>query len=142
MTPQQLRQIIDADATAFALMQARHDQACADRCVEIIAPTINSVYLTELSIVALYPNPADAEAIMEIIEQVSQTNPIVKRVAAWTKPGAPGINFGDARIRAMLTTAPEEGGLGLTAEQASPLLKAAEQSVIVTALDVSNARGI
>jgi len=142
MTPQELRAIIDADTTALALMQLGQDQACADRCVEIMAPTINGVYLTELSIVALYANPTDAETVMQIIDQASETNPLVKRVAAWTKPGAPGINFGDPRIRAMLTTPQQQGGVGLTAEQAAPLLKAAEQSVVVTALDVSNARGI
>ena len=52
---------------------------------------------------------------------------------------APGVDFGDARVRAMLTTQAQSGGLGLSAEQAAPILAAAEVAPQISGSDITTA---
>lgn len=140
MTPEELKTLIESDAEATALFAKPDDAACAARCREIAPAEVVDTYLTELQIVALYEDPTDAETTLQTIESVAQANPIVKRVAAWTKPGAAGVNFGDHRVRAMLTLSVDQGGLGLSADQAGPLLSAAERSANIAESDIEKLR--
>lgn len=139
MTPNSLHDLINSDPAAKALADAGNDAACADRCREIAPPEIVSTPLGELGVIAAAADPVAAETILKTIEAIAQQNPLVKRVLKWMQPGAPGVDFGDLRVRAMLTAAVEQGGLGLTAEQAGPLLRAAERPASVTAGNVSEA---
>lgn len=139
MTPQELRTLIESDAQALALAQSGAADLCAKRCMAIAPKVPTSTLLTELSILRAYTNPADGEAVLQQIETVAASNPVVARVLKWIRPGAPGVDFGDVRVRAMLTLAVNQGGIGLTNVQAAPLLAAAEVSQSISGSDVSTA---
>lgn len=126
MIPAELKTLIESDSEANAAATANRWRDCALRASEIAPALLRESLLTELSILRLSDDPAAAEAVLQQIEAVSQGNPVVARVLKWMQPGAAGLNFGDARVRAMLTMPINQGGCGLTIEQASPLLEAAE----------------
>lgn len=135
MSPDELKTLIESDSTALLASSEGRWKDVADRCSVIAPKAVVDISLNELQIIARYDNPADAETVLQAIDAVAQANPLVKRVAAWTKPGAPGVNFGDARVRSMLTLSTQSGGLGLTQQQAAPLLAAAEQVQTFTPLE-------
>lgn len=139
MTPSELKDLILSDAEATSFCQAQNYRAAATRCT-VLAPKItNELRATELTLLWLYPSPATAEAVLQQIEAVSASNPIVARVVKWLQPGAPGIDLGDARVRFLLTLPILEGGIGLTQEQAAPLLAAAESAQVITPTQVREA---
>lgn len=141
MTPQQLRTLIESDPQARSLAESGAADLCAARCREIAPKVTTETRVTELTVLAAYPNPADGEAVMQKIETAAKaaTGAVVKRALKWLQPGAPGVDIGDERIRAMLTTPVAAGGVGLTAEQARPLLALAETEPSITGADVSTA---
>ena len=139
MTPQELRTLIESDAQALALAKSGAADLCAARCMQVAPKIPASTLLTELSILRVYANPADGEAVLQQFETVAASNPVVARVLKWIRPGAPGVDFGDVRVRAMLTLAVNQGGIGLTNVQATPLLAAAEVSQSISGSDVSTA---
>ena len=139
MTPQELRTLIESDAQALALAKSGAADLCAARCMQVAPKIPASTLLTELSILRVYANPADGEAVLQQFETVAASNPVVARVLKWIRPGAPGVDFGDVRVRAMLTLAVNQGGIGLTNVQAAPLLAAAEVSQSISGSDVSTA---
>jgi hypothetical protein len=126
MTPAELKTLIESDSEAQSAATANRWRDCADRASEIAPALLRESLLTELSILRLSDDPAAAESVLQQIEAVSEGNPVVARVLKWMQPGAPGLNFGDTRVRAMLTMPIDQGGCGLTSEQASPLLAVAE----------------
>jgi hypothetical protein len=132
--------LIQSDAGALALARAGNDSGCAARCEAIAPPDLTEAKLTELGVMSLYENPADAEAVLATIEAVAEGNQLVARVLKWIQPGAPGVNFGDARVRAMLVAPVNVGGVGLSQELATPLLQYAERTPVVSASDVAAAR--
>jgi hypothetical protein len=126
MTPQELKEIILGDSLATSLATAGNYTECATRCELIAPPRIVEKFVGELGVFSLYESPVQAEAVIQKIENVALVNPVVKRLLKWIQPGAPGINFGDLRVRYMLTLPIEQGGVGLTNEEALPLLRSAE----------------
>ena len=137
MTTAELTALIQGDATALQLAQAGSDDACASRCREIADPVPYQRFITELTILSLYDDPTAAEAVMVKIETVAQSNPVVARVLKWLQPSAPGIDAGDARVRTLLTASTAQGGIGLTTEQAQPILDCAAQQQNITGRDVA-----
>ena len=139
MTNEQLKTLILSDAQATTFCESQNFRAAAARC-EVIAPKITKeVRATELTLLWLYASPAAAEAVLQQIESVAVANPVVARVVKWLQPGAPGIDLGDARVRFLLTLPIQDGGIGLTEEQAAPLLAVAEQSQSFTPTQVREA---
>jgi len=139
MIPQDLRTLIESDIQALALAQAGAADQCATRCMVIAPKVLTSTYMTELSVMAIYPDATTGEVVLQQIEAVAAQNPIVARVAKWMLPGAPGIDFADARVRAIWTLPIASGGIGLTQAQAAPLLAAAEIAPSISGADVETA---
>lgn len=139
MTPSELKSLIESDAEATALANAGNDEACAVRCSVIASKQIVPTRLGDVNIVGLFSNPIDGETVCQTIEAVAEQNPVVKRAWRWAAPGAPGIDVGDAKVRAMLVAPTNLGGVGLTQEQAAPILAAAEQQQRFTAAQIGEA---
>jgi hypothetical protein len=139
MTPTELRSLIESDPEALRLASAGAADLCAARCREIAPRVTKSVLITELSILNLYPDPTDAETVLQTIETVAASNPVVNRVLKWLQPGAPGIDIGDARVRGLLVAPVGSGGVGLSQELARPLLASAEVAPEISGADVSTA---
>lgn len=139
MTPNQLKTLIESDAEALTLAQSGAADMCAARCRTIAPKVTRETRVTELSILSLYADPSQAETVLQTIETVAQGNPVVNRVLKWLQPGAPGVDVGDSRVRTLLTTPVNQGGVGLSAELARPLLAAAEVEPQISGADVSTA---
>ena len=139
MTPAELKTLIESDAEATALANAGNDEACAVRCGVIAPKLLVSTRLGDINIVSLFANPVDGETVCQTIEAVAEQNAVVKRAWRWAAPGAPGIDVGDAKVRAMLIAPTNLGGVGLTPEQAAPLLAAAEEQQRFTAAQIGEA---
>ncbi len=139
MTVEDLKKLIESDAEAKALAEAGAADVCAARCRAIAPKLTQLTRVTELTILSLYSNPADAETVLQTIEAVAESNPVVNRVLKWLQPGAPGIDIGDSRVRQLLVAPVQSGGVGLSAELARPLLAAAEVEPQISGADVSTA---
>lgn len=139
MTPSELKSLIESDADATALANAGNDEACAARCSVIAPKLLVSTRLGDINIVSLFANPVDGETVCQTIEAVAEQNPVVKRAWRWAAPGAPGIDVGDVKVRAMLIAPTNLGGVGLTEAQAAPILAAAEQQQRFTAAQIGEA---
>lgn len=139
MTPEQLRALIESDAQAKALAETGAADLCAARCRSIAPKVTQETRLTELSILSLYGNPLDGETVMQTIETVADTNPVVRRILKWLQPNAPGVDMGDARVRQLLVTPVASGGVGLSPILAAPMLAAAEVEPQISGADVSTA---
>ena len=139
MTPAELKAMIQSDAEATALANAGNDEACAVRCGIIAPKRIVSTRLGDINIVGLFANPIDGETVCQTIEAVAEQNPVVKRAWRWAAPGAPGIDVGDLKVRAMLIAPTNVGGVGLTQEQAAPIMAAAEQPQTFTSAQIAEA---
>lgn len=137
MTVDELRALIESDAEAKALAETGAADLCAARCRAIAPKVTQLTRITELSILSLYSDPADAEKVLQTIETVAAGNPVVNRVLKWLQPGAPGVDVGDARVRQLLVAPVQSGGVGLSAELAQPLLAAAEVEPQISGADVS-----
>lgn len=136
MTPAELKTLIEQDQEATAFAAAEQWVECSQRASEIAPPLLRETPLSELSVLRLSSDPAAAEAVLQQIEAVAQGNPVVARVLQWMKPQSQrGLDFGDIRVRTMLTTPVNQGGCGLTSEQARPLLAAAEYQPEITPLE-------
>lgn len=139
MTNEELRTLIAGDTQASELVSAKAWADCALRCSEIAPPNlIPSMLVTELTMFNYFA-PQDAEDIIQQMETVAESNLIVKRVLKWFYPPALGINFAHPTVRTLLVTPINQGGLGFTAEQVAPLLRAGEVSQVITAGDVQSA---
>jgi len=139
MSPQELKALIESDAEATRLASNGAADLCAARCREIAPKVTQEHRLTELSILSLYANPANAETVLQTIETVAKANPVVNRVLKWLQPGAPGVDVGDARVRGLLTASIQAGGVGLSQDLARPMLAAAEVAPEISGADVSTA---
>ena len=120
------------------------DSECAARCRAIAEKDLVSLRLSELGVMALYANPADAETVLQTIEAVANGgNPVVKRILKFMQPGVPEASLPDfslPAIRAALTAPANFGGLGLSAELAAPILQAAEREKNITPAMVERLR--
>jgi hypothetical protein len=139
MSPEELRKLILSDREAKKLAESGAADMCAARCRAIAPKETRETLLTELSILRLSADPITAETILQTMEAIATQNPLLKRALKWMQPGAPGLDFGNPVVRQMLTLPVESGGVGLTEEQARPLLAAAEVEPSISGADVSTA---
>lgn len=147
MTPEELRNLIEGDAQAKAYFDSGNDSACAVRCGEIAPPVLVELKLSEIGIMLIYANdPMAGETVLQTFEAVAAGgSPIVKRLLRFMGPEVTPEKHPDfslAPIRSALTTPVQSGGLGLTTEQAAPILRAAERQPTVTHLDIAAARNL
>jgi hypothetical protein len=144
MTPQELKQLIQSDTEATQLISQGSDWACAERCVEIAPLTRKPLPLSEMGVMSLYAeDPMTAETILQTIEGVAQSNPIVARINKFIGPGVSTESLPDfslPSIRQALVTPVEFGGIGLTQEQAGPILRSGETKQKITALEIEFVR--
>ena len=146
MTPQELKQLIQSDPEATQLIEQGNDWDCAVRCSEI-APLIRKpLPLSGMGVMSVYENdPMTGETILQTIEGIAATglNPIVARINKFIAPGVGPESLPDfslPAIRQALVTPVEFGGIGLTQEQAGPILRAGETKQTITALEVEQVR--
>lgn len=137
MTTDELKQLILADPTAKDLAERGADDRCAERCREIAPPVPVEFRITELTVLSLYADPEQGERVMGKIETAANTSAAVRRILKWMQPGAPGVDAGDARVRALLTADPINHGAGLTDAEAKPILDAASAPPQISGKDVS-----
>lgn len=139
MTVEDLKKLIESDSEARKLAESGAADLCAARCRAIAAKVTQETRVTELTILSLYANPIDGETVMQTIETVAESNPVVRRILKWLQPNAPGVDMGDSRVRKLLVAPVQAGGVGLSEEQARPLLAAAEVEPQISGADVSTA---
>lgn len=144
LTLDELKTLIDGDATALDHFNSRRDNECSERCLEIAEKDIVPLRLSEIGVMSLYANPSDAETVLQTIEAVATGgNPIVKRILKFMQPGVPEGSLPDfslPAIRSALTAPTNLGGLGLTSELAAPILQAAERNKPITPAMVERLR--
>ena len=134
-----LRQLIAADQhAAAALAQGRYGD-CAIRCCEIAPRVPRSLPLSFMGIIAVYRDDlAVGGEVIAALNTVAYVNPIIGLMVSFmTREAAEDArpDFGDPSIRAALT-APQPHGLGLTPQQAAPLLAAGQQPDTITGRDI------
>ncbi len=98
--------------------------------------------ISELGLLALYADPVQGETVLQTIEAVAQSNPVIKRVLKFMQPGVPESSLPDFSlpgVRLALKAPTNLGGLGLSNELAQPLLDAMEVPDVVSAIEVSDA---
>jgi hypothetical protein len=135
MTDSQLLAAIQADSQASALAAAGNDAGCAARIAATAAPVLVSTYVNERGVFAAFADPADAEHVMEALEALAPTNPVIKRALDWMQPNNGGIDLSFASVRTMLDQMAAGGAI--TTAQAGTLKALAQQPVNITAADVS-----
>lgn len=140
ITESELQRLIAGDPVAADLFRRGQFADCATRCREIAPKVYAPAKLSRIGILGLYVSaPHVAVAILEAIEAAAADNRLFREVYAFMAPGTPVEqlpDFGLPPIRAALTAPQALGGIGLTGEQAAPLLAAGEQADTITALDV------
>lgn len=134
-----LKTLIMNDPEAKALAEAGAADACAARCRKIAPKIFNEYRATELTFFAAYANPADAEIVLQKIENAGKANPVIARIAKWLLPGAPGVDIGNEKTRQILLTSVEEGGVGLTAAETEELFNLAKVEPSITGADITTA---
>jgi hypothetical protein len=143
--PQQLRQLIASDPEASAAFNQKRYGDCAVRCSAIAPKITKPLPLSKMGIIALYrDDPSLAAHVLAALESAAKVNPIISVMVSFMGPGNPENsypNFGDPNVRAALT-AMQPVGLGLTPQQAAPLLAAGEQPDTITGQDVESLGGV
>lgn len=143
MTPQELKVLIESDTEANQCWKDRRDAACANRCA-VIAPLVyKECRLRWNRLVALYSSLAIAAAVKAKIEAAAALSPIVMEIAKSLEASSQDpCDIGHQAVRALLTTPVNSGGIGLTTDEAAPLLAAGRQAQTFTTDDVQQAMGV
>jgi hypothetical protein len=138
ITVQQLHDIIKNNAAAKKLADEGNDSgALAAIKPDLPTEVVEESFFTELSILSAFSNPMDAETCLQKLETTAESNPILKRVLKWIAPGAKGLDFGNASVRAQLDYL---HGVGILNDNELSVLKGlGEQKVLVTVDEVSAA---
>jgi hypothetical protein len=143
MTPQELKALIESDETATRLANAGSDSDCAVRCGEIAPRLPKQLRLSFAGLLSLYQHDtATGMFIINKLRQVAARNSIVAELLPFMAATADATGWPDFSlppIRQTLTAPEENGGIGLTVEQAMPILSAGEQAQVFSAGEVSEA---
>jgi len=134
-----LRQLIANDQQAAAALAEGRYGDCAVRCCEIAPRVPRSLPLSFMGIIAVYRDDlAVGGEVIAALYTVASVNPIIGLMVSFmTREAAEDArpDFGDPSIRAALTAA-QPHGLGLTPQQAAPLLVAGQQPDTITGRDI------
>lgn len=93
---------------------------------------------TELGIITAFSNPADGEAVLQTLEAAATQNPLLARMLGWLAPGMPGLDFGNAGLRAAINA--YHAANVLTTTQRDTLLALGERAVVVSPDDIARVR--
>ena len=141
MTPAQLKTLIESDQEATAHFAAGRDLQCAERCTQIAPQVYRECRLRWNRIVALFSNLTTAASVQAKINAVAESNPLVKEIADSLKSDSQDpCDLGHSTVRALLTAPVQSGGIGLSEQEAAPLLAAGRQQQVITANEVSACR--
>ena len=139
-----LRGIVDSNEELRTLVRGNINNPADDVAAAILATSLmpkqvveGSLY-TELGIIAAFSNPADAEVVLQTLEAAALTNPLLARMLRWLAPGMPGLDFGNAALRAALNAYQAAGVLNST--QTNVLLALGEQVLTVNPSDIPKVR--
>jgi hypothetical protein len=138
-----LKQLIESDQRAKDLFEQCRFGDCAMRCSEIAPKVYKHLPLSQIGIIAVYKNDLTlADQVLTALETASKVNRIIGVMVRFMGPGNQESypDFGDPSIRAALTI-PQPNGLGLTPQQAAPLLAAGEQPDRITGIDIEKLAG-
>ena len=143
LSPSDLLALIHSDSLALEHFNLAQDAACATRCSSIAPKLQKELRLSELGILNLYQSDLQTGIlILERIKDVAPQNKLVEKIKAFMQPGTNPESYPDlsnAQIRIALT-ADIPYGLGLTIDQARPILEAGEQMQIISPVEVEYVR--
>lgn len=142
---QSLRQLIKLDEQATALFEQGRYGDCAVRCVELAPKVPKVLKLSKIGVVDIYmADRAIGHLVLDRLKELAKTNRDAELMIEFMGVGVPEVSYPDfalPEIR-MLLTAPQPLGLGLTPQQAAPLLVAGEQPDTITGQDVESLGGV
>lgn len=139
MTDAEVLALVRSNATAKALATKRLDAECAEVLRQIAPPVpVAGRFVDERSLYAAFPaKPAEAEAILQGLDAIGESNPVVKRVRGWLSPEKQGIDLGNATVRAFIQQLAAEASEVFTAERVAVLLAMGEAKPTISTDDVS-----
>jgi hypothetical protein len=137
---QKLRGIIQSDQTALAHYTARRFSDCAQRVNAIAQPRPKVCRLSRLGVIALHRSNRNlATSVLRKLDNAAKTNPLIAEVIAFMNPEANELpDFGIEEIQQALTAPTAFGGVGLTTEEAAPILAASVEPDTTTPLEIEN----
>jgi hypothetical protein len=98
-------------------------------------------FYTELGIIAAFSDPAAGETLLQTLATVAASGPehaVLARMLKWLAPGMPGLDFGNAALRAAINA--YHTAEVLTTTQRDTLLALGERAVVVSASDIARVR--
>lgn len=144
ITDTELRALVDSNGQLRMLVRGNDITPTRDVEAAALAMTLlpkqvteGSRY-TELGIIAAFADPAAGETVLQTLEALAESNPLLARMLRWLAPGAPGLDFGNAALRAAINAYHEAGHL--TTTQCDTLLGLGEQDPVVTPDMIARAR--
>lgn len=138
MDAEKLRAVIQADDQALAYYRDRRFADCAVH-VNAIAPTKPKYCpLSRLGVIALHRSNGNlAKTFLEKLDAAAKVNPIIAEVVQFMKAEARELpDFGIEEIRQALLAPVSFNGVGLTAEEAAPILAAGVEADTTTPLEI------
>ena len=142
MSPEELRTLIESDPEAKRLALTGADDLCAARCREIAPKVTRETRLRWNRIFDLYGmNLPLAQQVKAKIEAAGAKNDLVAEILESLKASSQDpCNIGSPTVRFLLTAPIDSGGIGLTTDEAKPLLSAAEVAPEISGADVASTK--
>ena len=140
MTDADLLAAIVADPTSKALADAGNDSGCAAAVAPLLPAILAPKLVTERGLFDAFPNPADAEAILQGLAAVATANPpnpVVARTLRWLSPDLGGLDMGNPNVRGMIDQLAAQVPTIFTAARVAILKAIPLVPQAVTAADVS-----
>jgi hypothetical protein len=139
-----LREIVDANPPLALLVRGADGVPANDVAAAAMASTLlpkqvaeGSRY-TELGIIAAFADPAAGETVLQTLEAAATQDPLLARMLGWLAPGMPGLDFGNAALRAAINA--YHAAEVLTTTQRDTLLALGERAVTVDPSDIARVR--
>ena len=139
-----LRGLVDSNSELRLLVRGGNGTPVDDNAAAALASTLmpravtEGQRYTELGIITAFADPADGETVLQTLEAAAASNPLLARMLRWLAPGMPGLDFGNAGLRAAVSAYHAAGVL--TTTQRDTLLALGERAVVVSASDIARVR--
>lgn len=139
-----LRGLVESNSELALLARGGNGVPADDNAAAVLASTLMPAAVTEgqryteLGIITAFANPADGEAVLQTLEAAAESNPLLARMLRWLAPGMPGLDFGNAGLRAAINAYCGAGVLNET--QRDTLLALGERAVTVDPSDIARVR--
>lgn len=140
--PDKLRGVIRSDHQAVEDYMARRFSDCAARVNAIAPPKAKVCPLSRLGIIALHrANGNLAATVLQKLDAAAQINPMIAEVVQFMKAEARELpDFGIEEIRQALVAPVSFGGVGLTSQEAEPILAAGVEPDSTTPFEIETLR--